>query len=190
VAKLDHLSVEQLHDALDEVEDKRAIQRILAAISYNDGVTQQTLADRHGVSRRTTYSWMDRFSAESLEPTTIARAATDEGRPGRPRRLSTEQQNKLEQQLHEPPTEVAIDAPAWTPTLLQQHLRDTFDVEYSRPSCRRLLKEAGLTYQKPRHPAAEAEAEKREEFTEERQQNGGRWMPRSLYRSDQAICPR
>jgi hypothetical protein len=31
---------------------------------------------------------MNRFSAESLEPTTIPRAATDEDRPGRPRRLS------------------------------------------------------------------------------------------------------
>jgi transposase len=119
MAKLDNLSVEQLHDALEEVEDKRAIQRILTAISYKDGVTQQTLADRHGVSRRTIYSWMDRFSAESLETTTIARAATDVDRPGRPRRLSNEQQNELEQQLHEPPTEAGIDAPAWTPALLQ-----------------------------------------------------------------------
>jgi transposase len=179
MAKLDHLSVEQLHDALEEVEDKRATQRILAAISYKDGVTQQTLAERHGVSRRTIYSWMDRFSAESFETTTIARAATDEDRPGRPRWLSNEQQNELEQQLHEPPTEAGIDAPAWTPALLQQHLRDTFDVEYSRPSCRRLLKEAGLAYQNPRRTAAEAEPEEREEFVEELQKkSGGRWTPR------------
>jgi hypothetical protein len=39
IAKLDHRSVEQVYDALDDVEDERAIQRILAAISYNDGVT-------------------------------------------------------------------------------------------------------------------------------------------------------
>jgi transposase len=120
---------------------------------------------------------MDRFSAESLETTTIARAATDEDRPGRPRRLSTEQQNELERQLHEPPTEEGIDAPAWTPALLQQHLRDTFDVEYSRPSCRRLLKEAGLTYQKPRRTTGEAEPEAREEFVEELTKSGGRWTP-------------
>jgi transposase len=163
MAKLDHLSVEQLHDALKHIEDKRAIQRILAAISYKDGVTQQTLADRHGVSRKTIYSWMNRFSTESLENTTIARTATDEDCPGRPRRLSNEHRNELERQLHEPPTEAGIDASA----LLHQHLRDTFDVEYSRPSCRQFLKEAGLTYQKPRRTAAEAEAEEREEFVEE-----------------------
>jgi transposase len=117
MAKLDRLSVEQLHDALDEVEDKRAIQRILAAISYKDGVTQQTLADHHGVSRKTIYSWMDRFSAESLEQTTIARVATDEDRLGRPRRLTNGQQNEVDRQLHEPPTEAGVNAPAWTPAL-------------------------------------------------------------------------
>jgi len=120
---------------------------------------------------------MNRFSAESLEQTTIARAATDEDRPGRPRRLTTAQQKYVEQQLHEPPTEAGTDAPAWTSALLQQHLRDTFDVEYSRPSCRRLLKEAGLTYQKPRCSATEAEPEEREEFVEELNKSGGRWMP-------------
>jgi len=175
--ELDHLSVEQLHDALDDVDDTRAVQRILAAISYKDGVTQQTLADRHGVSRKTVYSWMQRFSPETLEETTIAQAAIDEDRPGRPRRLTNTQQNKLEQQLNEPPTEVGIDAPAWTPALLQQHVRDTFDVEYSRPSCRRLLKEAGLTYQKPRRTAAETGPEEREELVEEFEPSGGQWTP-------------
>jgi hypothetical protein len=40
MTELDHLSVEQLHDALDGVGDKRVIQRTLAALSYNDDVTQ------------------------------------------------------------------------------------------------------------------------------------------------------
>jgi transposase len=61
---------------------------------------------------------MDRFSAESLGTTTIARAAADEDRPGRPRRLSEEKQNELDQQLHESPTEAGIDALAWTPAHL------------------------------------------------------------------------
>jgi transposase len=177
MARLEHVSVEQLHEALDEVDDKRAIQRILAAISHKDGVTQRTLADRHDVSQKTIYSWMQRFSPESLEGTTIARAATDADRPGRPRRLREDQQNELEQQLRQPPTEAGLDAPAWTPALLQQHLRDTFDVEYSRPSCRRLMKEAGLTYRKSRRTATEADSDNPEEFIEELEERGGRWTP-------------
>jgi transposase len=113
----------------------------------------------------------------SLDETTIPQAATDEDRPGRPRRLTNTQQNELEQQLHELPTEAGIDAPAWTPAFLQHHLRDTFDVEYSRPSCRRLLKEAGLTYQNPRRTAAEAEPGEHEKLVEEVETSGGRWTP-------------
>jgi transposase len=149
MARLEHVSVEQLHDALDVVDGKRPVQRILAAIAYKDGVTQATLADRHGVSQKTIYSWLQRFTPASLEDTTIAQAATDADRPGRPRRLGEEERERLKRHLHDPPTEVGLDAPAWTPALLQAFLRDTFDVAYSRPSCRRLLKEAGLTYRPP-----------------------------------------
>jgi hypothetical protein len=51
VPELDHLLVTQLHDALKEVDDRRALQRILAAVSLKDGVTQRTLTERHDISR-------------------------------------------------------------------------------------------------------------------------------------------
>ena len=41
------------------------------------------------------------------------------------------------------------------------------DVAYSIPSCRRLLKEAGLRYQKPRRTAAEADETEQEAFRNE-----------------------
>ncbi|MFP9193919.1 winged helix-turn-helix domain-containing protein [Natrialbaceae archaeon A-CW1-1] len=41
-----------------------------------------------------------------------------------------------------------MDAPAWTPALVQQYLAETYDVEYSIQKCQRLLKESGLSYQK------------------------------------------
>lgn len=69
--------------------------------------------------------------------------------------------------LQQPPTEAGIDAPAWTPTLLDAFLEETFDVDYSIPSCRRLMKEAGLSYQQSPRTAAEAEPEDRDKFDEE-----------------------
>ncbi len=70
----------------------------------------------------------------------------------------------MEQTLQQPPTEAGIDAPTWTPTLLDEFLEETFAVDYSIPSCRWLMEEAGLSYQKPRRTAAEAEPEDRDEF--------------------------
>jgi transposase len=42
-----------------------------------------------------------------------------------------------------------------------------YDVEYSIPSCRRLLKEAVLSYQKPRRTATEADEDEEDEFYDE-----------------------
>jgi transposase len=110
---------------------------------------------------------------ESLE-----QAVTDVHRSGRKRKLSESQQKEFEETVHEPPEEVGIDAPVWTPALVQQYLEDAYDAEYSIPSCRRLLKEAGLSYQKPRRRAAEADETEQEEFRDEFKESGGRWTPR------------
>jgi transposase len=54
---------------------------------------------------------------------------------------SQKQSNKSSKRLFTNPSEeIGLDAPAWTPALVQQYLDETYDVEYSIPSCRRLLK--------------------------------------------------
>ncbi len=170
---LDEISVEELQDALDNVDGKKPTQRLLAAIAYKNGVTQTELAEWYDVPRRTIYSWLKRLDTdESLE-----QAVSDDKRTGRKRKLSGEQQEEFEEAVHDPPEAVGVNAPAWTPALAQEFLEDTYDVEYSIPSCRRLLKEAGLSYQKPRRTAAEADADERDEFYDEFKKSGGRWTP-------------
>jgi len=170
---LDEISVEGLHDALDNVDGTKPTQRLLAAIAYKNGVTQNELAEWHGVQRRTIYSWLKRLDTdESLE-----QAVCDDKRTGRKRKLSESQQEAFEDAVHDSPEEVGIDAPAWTPALVQDFLEDRYGVEYSIPSCRRLLKEAGLSYQKPRRTAAEADETEQEEFYDEFKKSGGRWTP-------------
>ncbi|WP_265108824.1 IS630 family transposase [Halosolutus halophilus] len=159
---LDEISVEELQTALDNVEGKKPTQRLLAAIAYKNGLTQTELAEWYDVQRRTIYSWLKRLDTdESLE-----QAVTDAHRSGRNRKLSEQEQQEFEEIVHESPEEVGVDAPAWTPALVQQYLDETYDVEYSIPSCRRLLNEAGLSYQKPRRTAAESDADEQEAFRE------------------------
>jgi len=173
VHHLDEIAVEELQDALDNVERKKPTQRLLAAIAYKNGVTQTELAEWYDVQRRTIYSWLKRLDTdESLE-----QAVTDVHRSGRNRKISDTQQREFKEAVHEPPEEVGIDAPAWTPALVQQYLEETYGVEYSIPSCRRLLNEAGLRYQKPRRTAAESDDNEQEEGQNDRKQSGGRWTP-------------
>ncbi len=166
---LDEISIKELQDALGNVEGKKPTKRLLATIAYKNGVAQTELAEWYDVQRRTIYSWLKRLDIdESLE-----QAVTDDHRTGRKRKLEEKEQHEFEEAIHDSPEEVGVDAPA----LVQQYLDETYDVDYSIPSCRRLLKEAGLRYQKPRRTAAEAEADEQETFHEELKKSGGRWTP-------------
>lgn len=135
---LDDISVEDLQRTLENVDGKRPAQRLIAAIAYKNGITQTELAEWYGVQRRTIYNWLKRLEDEPLEE-----AVTDEARSGRPRKITESQQKKLENVLQDSPADVGYDAASWTPALVQRFLQETFGVEYSRPSCRRLMKEAG-----------------------------------------------
>jgi len=100
-------------------------------------VTQIELAEWYDVQRRTIYSWLKRL--ETDEP--LEQAVVDDKRTEIKRKASESQQEKFGDTVRDPPEEVGLDAPAWSPALVQQYLEDVYDVEYSLPSCRRLLKE-------------------------------------------------
>ena len=138
---LEDLSVDELHATLENVEGKKPTQRLLAAIAYKNGVTQTELADWHDVERKTIYSWLNRLDAESLEA-----AVEDEHRPGRPRKLSEDERLEFERTVQVSPPAPYDVGSGWSPSIVQQYLVDTYDVEYSLPSCRRILKEVGFEY--------------------------------------------
>jgi len=173
VNHLDEITVEELQDALDNVDGKKPTQRLLAAIAYKNGVTQTELAEWYDVQRRTIYNWLERLNTDE----SLRNAVSDDKRTGRKRKLSEQQQKEFEATVHQPPESAGIDAPAWTPALVQEFLEETYGVEYSIPSCRRLLKEAGLSYQNTRLKPAEVDEDDEKEFHDERKKGDGRWTP-------------
>ena len=172
---LDEITVEDLQRALDDVTDKKSTQRLLAAIAYKRGITQSELAEWYDVERKTIYNWLTRLDADSLE-----RAVADAPRPGRTRKLAGERRDEFERTLHRPPTDAGYDSQAWTPALVQTLLEEVYDVEYSLPSCRRLMKEAGLRYRtEPRRgvDGPEGRVGGEDEGRGGRPTRGGRWVP-------------
>jgi len=170
---LEEITIDELHEALDTVDGKRPTQRLIAAIAYKNGVTQTELAEWFDTGRRTIYSWLQRLDTD--EP--LDEAVSDDHRSGRNRKLSESELDYFRDAVHESPREAGYDEPAWTTKLVRDHLAETYDVEYSIPSCRRLLKEAGLSYQKPRPANVKAEPEDRNEFDETLKKSAGRWTP-------------
>lgn len=143
---LEDVSAAELRDALDSVRESKPTQRLLAAIAYKHGVTQTELSAWYGVERKTIYNWLTR-----IEQVGIRDGSRDDDRSGRPSKLRPDQREELAATLQEPPPSTDWAVAAWTPDLVRAYVRETFGVEYSASSCRRLLRNAGLRY----HPRDE-----------------------------------
>lgn len=139
--QIERISADDLRGGLDKVEGKKPALRLVAVIAYKEGIPQSTLARWFGVERKTIYHWLRR-----LDPDHIAASVTDDDRPGRPAKLSDHQRTALYETLQDPPSKVGIDGESWTPELVRKHVWASYEVSYSLPSCRRLMKHAGLGY--------------------------------------------
>jgi transposase len=146
---LSQVSADELRGELERVESKTPALRLVAALNHKHGLTQTEIAEQYGVARKTVYNWLTR-----LESRPIGEAITDDERPGRPPKLSPDEQRRFARLLRESPAAAGYEAEHWTPPLVRTFVSEAFDVEYSLPHVRRLMRENGLA---PRDTAWVAE---------------------------------
>lgn len=138
MGRLETISLDTLHSALDNATGKKETQRLMVAILYKQGPSVPMIADWFDMRAGTIYRWFDRLEEEPVEE-----AIRDKPKPGRPPKLTDEQLNKFKAALREPPTEQGYDAPMWTPMVARDFLEDEFGVTYTLRHVRRLLTEPG-----------------------------------------------
>ena len=134
--KLENIDPDALREIFAETTDPKAVKRLMIALAYRDGVSVETLSERYGISSSTIYSWFDRFEEDS-----IAEAIRDEHRPGRPALLDEQEQKYLVKTLQSHPTEFGFDGESWTPKLVQEYIRQEYQVSYSLGHVRRLVRQ-------------------------------------------------
>jgi len=166
MGRVDHLSLDELHDQLDGTEGNVPTQRVLAAIGRKQGATLEELATRHNVAEKTIRNWLDRFADQPL-----ADAPYDDDRSGRPAKLSDEEKAVFIDDLHQSPEELGYDRHSWYPDLARHHLEEEYGVEYSLRHVYRLLDQAGLTYRSARPQHYRADPEDESEFRNTVQKN-------------------
>ena len=150
MVSLDNVSVEDLREVLSEVKGKKPTQRLMAAINYleEDGATLEEVAQRYGYTAGWLSRWLDRLEQLSDEP--FEEVVYDNHRAGRPTELSEGEYEQFVQALHSRPEDVGVEAPTWSVPLARHYLSEEFDVEYSERHVRRLMTEAGLSWQTAR----------------------------------------
>lgn len=156
--KLAEVSTAQLRQRLAKESDPKAIKRLVAALEYKAGLSPAEIEAKYGWPTQTVYGWLDRFEERGVDA-----ALHDIPLPGRPPRLTPEHRQQYIATVNKPPSDAGYDEPTWSPALLQQYLVDAFDVSFSREHCRRLLHEAGLSFQtaRPVHYKADPAAQRR-----------------------------
>lgn len=134
MGRLDHLTLDALHEQLDRTSGNIPTQRVLACIGRKQGDTLDVLAERHNVSEKTIRNWLDRFIDKSLRD-----APYDDSRPGRPHKLSRVEKAELIDRLQQSPRDLGYERDRWIPELINHHLSEQYGIEYSKRHIYRLM---------------------------------------------------
>ncbi len=171
VNDIDEITVEDVQDILDNVEGKKPIQRLIAAIASKNALRKLNSPSGTAFSDGLSIAG-SRGSTLTSRSSILLLMFIDLEEIG----SYQKKVKRVGETVHGSPEEIGVNSLPWMPVLVRQYPDETDDVAYSIPSCRLLLNETGLSYQKPRRTAAESDADEQETFRVELK-NGGRWTP-------------
>jgi len=116
---------------------KRAVQAVL------QGLGVVAVAQAYGTDRTTLFRWVSRYYTEGDDG--LRRRAGS----GRPRKLEQLDADTLREIVLAPASRFGFETDLWTVGRVWQVLHGKFQVDVSRDTVWRRLRDAGLTYQKP-----------------------------------------
>lgn len=146
--KLDHQTLEQLRI--------RAVQRV------QEGESPETVIKALGMSRARIYEWLAAYREGGFD------ALRAKPISGRPRKLTGDQIRRLYTMITSfSPLQLEFEFALWTRDRVRRLIRREFNVHLSEVSVGRLLRNLGLTPQKPLHRAYQQKPEAVKQWKEE-----------------------
>lgn len=116
------------------------------------------VAEAYGVNRTTLYRWRTRYEANGKDG--LRRRSGS----GRPRKLEELDEGELRAIVLKPASAFGYETDLWTVGRLHQVITNRHEVDVSRDTVWRRLREAGLTYQKPEREYYEIDEEVRSKW--------------------------
>ena len=140
-----------IRQEIERNEEARYDHRLHGLLLVAKGMSARQAALWLDESERTVQRWVNRFEQ-------VGFAGLHEGeRPGRPRRLSTEQWQGVEDDLRRSPRDFGFEQTLWDGIVLTEHLRRRYRVELGVRQCQRLFRQMGFRLRKPRPVIAKAD---------------------------------
>ena len=154
IALRDDFEADDLRDLAAKAKDANQARRLLAIAAVYDGMDREEAARIGGMDRQTLRDWAHRFNAQGPDGLINIKP------PGRPRKLSEEQEEELRQLVENGPDPEKDGVVRWRCVDLKRVLGERFGVDLSAVSLGRALKKLGFSHisARPRHPAQDAQA--------------------------------
>src|SRR5262245_41652164 len=125
----------------DEMESRR----LMAAQDLQTGLSQSQVARKFGVSRTTASRWNRALSGRGVEALRKRRA------PGRPCRLTSDQQSGVTEVYKAGPRAAGFDSDRWTTQRFAEAIFARFGIRYDPDHVGRIMHRLGLRERRPRH---------------------------------------
>ena len=132
--------------------------RVRAVEAWSRGLPAGEVADAYGVDRTTLYRWHKRYESHGEKGLIHSPGS------GRPRTLKELNERELRAIVLKPASAFGYETDLWTVRRLHGVIRDRFEVDISRDTIWRRLREAGLTDQKPERQYYEIDEAARQEW--------------------------
>lgn len=129
--------------------------RRLVVHAVEKGIHPEDAADIFDVGRSTVYNWMKEFQEKGAAAFTVKKSS------GRTRRLSDQQMAQLRSLIiGREPRQLQLDFALWTRELVREIIRRKFGVEYTPQAVGTILRDLGLSPQRPLVRAYEQDSER------------------------------
>lgn len=135
-----------LERQLRSTRDARVYRRTRAVLEVARGEPVASVARRLRVTPRAVYHWVATYG-RGHAPDALA----DRGRPGRPRRLTPSDRERLRELLDRSPQEVGYFAAQWTVPLLREYLTRRTGRPFSDDTLGRELQRLRYTWKRSRY---------------------------------------
>ena len=142
-----------LQDEIRRSEESRYDHRLHGVLLVAQGMSCHLVSELLGDAPRTVAYWVRRFERDGLG------GLTEEERPGRPRRLSEDHIQDIDEALRRQPSDFGLTGNLWDGKTLSAYVKSQWDVGLGARQCQRLFRQLGFRLRKPRPLIASANPE-------------------------------
>jgi len=142
-----------LQDEIRRSEESRYDHRLHGVLLVAQGMSCRQVSELLGDAPRTVAYWVRRFERDGLG------GLTEEERPGRPRRLSEDHIQDIDEALRRQPSDFGLTGNLWDGKTLSAYVKSQWDVGLGARQCQRLFRQLGFRLRKPRPLIASANPE-------------------------------